>query len=311
MKVLFCGNPDFALPTLNALLLSSHSVVGAVTSADKPRGRGRKLTPVPVKARALEAGLEVLQPNSLKSPEFLDRVSGLKPDCLTVVAFRILPVELFAMPRHGSFNVHPSLLPKGRGPAPIQWTLLRGERTTGVTIIQLSKEIDGGGILQQEKIKISDDDDFGSLHDKLSELGARLLVETLDALDQGKTITPRKQDENAVTKAPKLTPDDFLIDWDRTTDEILNKIRAFSPLPGAVTNASGKTFKILKAEVWSPSENIDPGCIFRKGNNLTVGTGTGAIRLNQVKPEGKRSMTVEEYLRGRPEIPLIFDKTKH
>ena len=234
MRVVFMGNPDFSVPALRAIIESSHELTGVVCSPDKPRGRGRKLAPLPVKAAALEYELDIFQPHSLKDIEFLETMQALQPDAFVVVAFRILPRELFSIPRLGSLNIHPSLLPKGRGPAPIQWTLLRGERETGISIIQLTEQIDGGGILMQETEPIDDEDCFGDLHDRFAKRGAEMVVEVLDRLERGEKIEPIKQDESQVTSARKLKPEDYVIDWEETAEDVNNKIRAFSPVPGAV-----------------------------------------------------------------------------
>jgi methionyl-tRNA formyltransferase len=308
MRVIFCGNPEFAVPTLDALLSGPHEVVAAVCSPDKQRGRGRKVQPLPVKERALEAGLPVFQPDSLKDPQFLDAVRVLAPDCLVVIAFRILPRDLFALPRFGSFNVHPSLLPRGRGPAPVRWTLIRGERETGVTIIHLSETIDGGDILRQEKTDVLPDENYGALHDRLSKIGARLLTDVLDAYEKGTPPPPMTQDETLVTKAPKLFGKDFELDWNLPATELTNRIRAFSPDPGAMTLWNGTRFKILQAYE-AVSDGLAAGEIRKQdAENLLVGTGQGALRLKSVQPEGKRAMTVAEFLRGRPVLPAKLGK---
>lgn len=306
MRVVFCGNPAFALPTLKRLLAGPHDVRAVVTSPDKPRGRGRGVTPLPVKACALDAGIPVLQPERLKDPEFLNQIRDHEPGALVVVAFRILPRELFALPRFGSFNVHPSLLPRGRGPAPIPWTLLRGETETGVTIIRLSEVIDGGDMLMQERVPVDHEDTFGSLHDRLAELGARMLAGVLDAFDRGRPPDAMPQDNALATSAPKLHAPDFVIDWCKPAEEIRNRIRAFSPAPGAVTTAGQTRLKILAADE-APAAPLSPGAIrIDSGGNLLVGTGTCPLRLNSVQPEGKRAMSAAEYLRGRPDLPEKF-----
>ena len=303
MRVIFCGNPEFAVPTLNALLSSRHEVLAVVCSPDKARGRGRKVLALPVKERATEAGVSVLQPESLKDPEFLEKIRDLRPDCLVVIAFRILPRELFALPQLGSFNVHPSLLPRGRGPAPIRWTLLRGESETGVTIIHLSETIDGGDILLQEKTPVAQDEDYGALHERLSRMGARMLVSVLDEYEEGNPPKPMVQDESEVTKAPKLFAKDFDLDWSLPAGEIRNRIRALSPDPGASTLWAGKRMKILRAEQISQDGLASGELVKGDGGSVVVGTGQGCLKLEVVQPEGKRAMTAAEFLRGRPPIP--------
>lgn len=308
MRVVFCGNPAFALPTFDALQASSHEIAAMVCSPDKPRGRGQNVKPLPVKTRAQELGIPVFQPERLKDPMFLETVNAIEPDALVVVAFRILPRELFAMPRCGSFNVHPSLLPRGRGPAPIPWTLIRGETETGVTIIRLSEKIDGGDMLAQERTAVEVHDDFGTLHDRLSRMGARMLVQVLNAYDAGSPPTPIVQDDSAATSAPKLFSADFEIDWTQSANQIRNRIRAFSPVPGATARFGQGRLKILSAEEISAHPNLKPGELLRQGADiLVVGTGRGILRLKAVQPEGKRTMTTAEFLRGRPALPERFD----
>jgi methionyl-tRNA formyltransferase len=307
LRVIFCANPSFALPSLRALLASRHRVAAVVTSPDKPQGRGRKLAALPVKIAALEHGLPVWQPENLRQGDFLNQIRGLAPDALVVVAFRILPRELFALPRYGAFNVHPSLLPRGRGPAPLRWTLLRGETETGVSIIQLSEQVDGGGILRQEKTAVLPDENYGSLHDRLSQLGAELLISVLDAFDDGQPPAPLDQDENLVTRAPKLRAVDFIINFQRSAQEICCQIRALSPEPGAVAVSTESRLKILAAqEVRVPAQLVPGQWQLVNRDGLLVGTGHGVIRLDSVQPEGKRPMSAAEFLRGRPKLPERF-----
>jgi methionyl-tRNA formyltransferase len=304
VRVVFCGNPEFALPSLEALLAGPHEVAAAVTSPDKPQGRGRRLQAMPVKMRAQAAGVSVLQPESLSDADFLARLRHLAPDALVVVAFRILPRELLALPRRGCFNVHPSLLPRGRGAAPIRWTLIRGETETGVTIIHLNEVIDGGAILAQERTTVGDDEDFGSLHDRLAQMGAHLLMNVLKRIESGASLEPIEQDESQVTRAPKLKAEDFRIDWTMSARDIRNRIRAFSPQPGTVTRMNGRIFKILAAAEVAEKIALGRGELRKSGDDiLLVGTGEGTLQFNVVQPEGKRAMTASEFLRGRPVLP--------
>ena len=298
MRVVFCGNPDFALPTLNALCASRHEVVAVICSLDKPMGRGLKLAPLPVKRRAEQRRLEVLQPESLKDSGFLQKIARLQPDVLVVVAFRILPRELFMLPLQGAINVHPSLLPKGRGPAPIQWTLLRGETETGVTIIRLTERIDAGNILRQERVSIAPEDDFGILHDRLAVLGAKMLVETLDAAENGTQPAPQKQDDSQVTTAPKLKPEDFVLHWENSAEQLSNQIRALSPVPGAVTQLDGKRLKIFRAEAVTEELRLAPGRVGIRGSQFLIGTNSVPLRVLSLQLEGRNRMNAEEFLRG-------------
>jgi methionyl-tRNA formyltransferase len=306
MRIVFMGNPEFALPALKALQQSKHKIAAVVTSPDRPQGRGRKLRPLPVKAYAMDAGLPILSPSSLRKSEFLSEMRSLNPAAFVVVAFRILPRELFTIPRLGAINLHPSLLPRSRGPAPIQWTLLRGETEGGVSIIQLTEKIDGGGILLQDKVSIKPQHDFGYLHDRLADLGSRMLVQVLDALENRGTLTAIEQDDSLVTNAPKLKAENFRIDWSRPSSEIQNMIRAFSPAPGASTVLGGQAFKILKSEIVS-AVSLAPGELRVDNETLFVGTGSEALRLIVVKPAGKKAMPSDAFLRGCRSLPEYFD----
>lgn len=306
MRVVFMGNPDFSVPALKAIYESSHEIAGVVCSPDKPRGRGRKLAPLPVKATAQDLGLAVYQPRTLKDAEFLDDMRGLLPDAFVVVAFRILPRELFSIPRFGSLNIHPSLLPKGRGPAPIQWTLLRGETETGISIIQLTEQIDGGGILMQERTVINESECFGDLHDRFAKRGAEMIVDVLDRLERGVRIDPIKQDETLVTSARKFEPSDYAVDWSRSAEEIQNRIRAFSPVPGVTAKLGGEAFKILESKI-SDTSNLKQGQLHIEKDALLVGTGSRDLRLIRVKPAGKKAMDADAFLRGVRDLPEYFD----
>ncbi|MBK6766010.1 MAG: methionyl-tRNA formyltransferase [bacterium] len=307
MRIVFCGNPEFALPTFERLLASHHEVAAVVTSPDQPKGRGRKLAPMPVKRAALEQRVPVLSPMKLRDPEFLSELINIAPDALVVVAFRILPREMFALPKWGALNVHPSLLPKGRGPAPIQWTLLRGETETGVTIIRLTETIDGGGMLAQERTAIGESENFGALHDRLALLGAHMLVTTLDRLDSGTPMIPLEQDESHVTTARKLKPADYDLSFSGSARSILSQIRAFSPAPGAVARAGDFSIKLLEAGAATEELSLSPGQIKQNQTCIWVGTADKPIQLKVVKPAGKNAMPVADYLRGRQEIPEFFD----
>lgn len=307
MRVAFCGNPAFALPTLEALLQSAHEVVAVISSPDRPQGRGRKLAPMPVKKFALEKDLPVLTPQKLRDPDFLLELTGLNLDALIVVAFRILPHEMFTLPRWGALNVHPSLLPKGRGPAPIQWTLLRGETETGVSIIRLTEEIDGGGILDQRRTPVQSHENFGDLHERLARMGAGMLVEVLDALESGISLQPVMQDESQVTTARKLKPEDYLLNFNLPATDLLNRIRAFAPFPGAIAKAGQFSLKILSAQIDSEASPIPAAQLKLFHDSISIGTADHPLSLKYVKPSGGKAMPVAEYLRGRPQLPERFD----
>jgi len=275
-----------------------------VTGQDKPvgrarQGRGRKVESPPVKHLAEELGYPALQPASLKDSRFQSNLADMAADLFVVVAFRILPDALLSIPPRGAVNLHPSLLPKYRGAAPIQHCLLAGETVTGVTTIALTSRIDAGATLLQREYPIRPDDDYGSLAERLAHVGADLLVETLDGLEAG-TITPRPQAElitGKEPKAPKITPADLVIHWDRSAKAIANQIRAFSPRPGAATFLDGQRLKLFAAA--AVEGKGEPGAVLGVSHGrLQLGTSGGVLEVAEVQLEGRRRMTVEEFLRG-------------
>jgi len=299
MKVIYMGTPLFAGPSLQSIHESKHRVLAVVTGEDKPAGRGRKPQPPPVKRLALELGYPVLQPAGLKDESFLNQLRSLEADLFVVVAFRILPDILLRIPRMGAVNLHPSLLPRYRGAAPMQHCLLNGDTVTGVTTIALSAKIDAGDILLQREYPIEPEDDYGSLSERLALAGAELLAETLDGLEAG-TITPRAQglpEAGPGARAPKITPEDQRIHWDRPARDIANQTRAFAPKPGAYTFINGKRLKLFKT---APVQGQGaPGTITKLSpEQMEVGTGDGLLAVAEVQLEGRRRMTVYEFLRG-------------
>jgi len=299
MKIVYMGTPDFAVPALQSLHQSSHQILAVVTGPDKPTGRGRKLLSPPVKSTALELDYPVMQPTNLRDSAFQGRIADLKAELLVVVAFRILPDSLLAITRLGAVNLHPSLLPKYRGAAPIQHCLLNGETTTGITTITLSNRIDAGHILLQREEPIAPPDDFGTLSERLSVKGAKLLVETIDGLEQD-SIHPRPQAEMAGklgAKAPKIKAADLRIDWQAPANRIMNQIRAFSPSPGAVTHLAGQRLKLFDS---STGEGAGPpGQVLNTdGGHLEIATGDGSLIVAEVQIEGRRRLPVTEFLRG-------------
>ena len=302
MRVVFMGTPDFAIPTLQAIFKSKHQVVGVVTREDKPKGRGLKVLPPPVKRVALKEGLPVLQPVSLKEPGFLQRLREWKADVFVVVAFRILPPEVFTIPPVGTINLHASLLPKYRGAAPIQWALINGETETGVTTFFIDEHVDTGTVLLQEKIRIEPDDTAEELHDRLAALGARVVVRTLDQLEKGE-LQSRPQ-VGTPTRAPKINKSDCEIDWRQSADKIVNLIRGVSPVPGAFTYVEGKLLKIFRAKAIEAHvlRSAVPGEVLEANseNGIVIASGKDAVALREVQLEGKKRMTVAEFLRGHP-----------
>jgi methionyl-tRNA formyltransferase len=296
MKIVFMGTPDFALPSLNKLIESKHEVAAVVTSADKERGRGRKISYTPVKELALKKKIPLLQPDKLKDQNFISELEKFKSDIFVIVAFRILPKEVFTIPSKLSFNLHASLLPKFRGAAPIQWSLIKGEKETGVTTFALEEKVDAGNILIQEKIKIEDEDDYGSLHDKLSCLGAKVVLKTVDLIDEG-NFELKKQENNLATPAPKISKEITKIEWNKPAEEIHNLIRGLSPYPGAYFELDGKQIKVYKSIV-ETNESLSPGSVYNDKSNFIVGCGKNSLSLLELQQEGKNRLKVEEFLRG-------------
>ena len=299
MRLVFMGTPEFANPSLQKLHQSSHQVVAVVTSQDKPFGRGRKVKPPSVKRLAVQLGYPVLQPVSLKDSRFQSHLADLAADLFVVVAFRILPDALLSIPPRGAVNLHPSLLPRYRGAAPIQHCLLAGDTITGVTTIALTPHVDAGDMLLQREHPIHPRDDFGSLSEKLAAFGADLLVETLDELERGK-ITPRPQAELAagqIPTAPKIKPADLVIRWDRSAKAIADQTRAFAPRPGAATLLDGRRLKLFEAA--ATSGEGEPGVVLGVSQGwLRVGTGDGVLAVAEVQIEGRQRMAIDEFLRG-------------
>ena len=297
MRVIFMGNPEFALPTLEALLSSRHDVVGVVSNPPKPMGRGRKLRSTAVGQIAKENNLNLIEPESLKSVDFHKQLSGLSPDVFVVVAYRILPRSLIELPKNGAVNLHASLLPKYRGAGPIQWSLMNGDKATGVTIFQITSKVDTGDILLQQEIDIFPDDNMLTLGMRLCFAGAELIVDTLDRLETG-MIQPYPQNNELATPAPKITKEMARIDWSWPAEKIHNWIRGLSPRPGMSTTLKGENFRVYQTKVLETGHG-SPGEITKLDKNeLVVSTGAGSLSLMEVQTEGKRKMPVGDFLRG-------------
>jgi methionyl-tRNA formyltransferase len=304
LRVLFCGTPEFALPTLHAVAASPHMLVGVVTAPDRPKGRGLKPAPPALKRAAEALGLPVWQPEDLTEPAFLEAVRQGAPDILLVVAFRILPEALFRGPRFGAVNVHASLLPEYRGAAPIARALMDGRDRTGVTTFQIVHRVDRGGILLQRTMPIAPEDNAGTLSEKLARAGAELALETLDGLAAG-ALSPRPQDDALATRAPKLTAADRPVRWGEPARVSHNRVRALAPHPGAVVRRKDKYLKVLETEYSSVPVAQAPGHVIdrERPDGIAVATGEGTLVLRLVQPEGKKVMTVAAYLRGHPLSP--------
>ena len=293
------GTPDFAVPSLVGVAQSGHDLVGVVTRPDRPRGRGQQMQPTDVKAAVASLGLDVpvLQPESLRDENFHAQLQALEPDLLAVVAFLILPRSVLAIPKLGSVNVHPSLLPKYRGAAPIQWAIINGETETGVTIFQLSPRVDAGDILIQQKVAIGDDETAGELYERLKVKGAELLIRAIDGMTDG-SVVPVPQTDAGVSRAPKLEKEDGEIDWSKGAGDIRNLIRGTNPFPGAFTLWRNKLLKIHQATVDTGMGEAGTviGADGKRG--LIVGTGEDALVLNEVQPAGKKRMSGADFARG-------------
>ncbi|NHZ85724.1 MAG: methionyl-tRNA formyltransferase [Planctomycetia bacterium] len=308
MRIIFMGNPDFAVPSLRCIAESSHEIIAVVSNPPKRIGRGKKIkeTVVGITAKAME--IPLLQPLKLNDKQFLQYLSWMKPDVFVVVAYKILSDKLLSIPKYGAINLHPSLLPKYRGAAPIQWTLINGDSQTAVTTIALSTKIDSGAILLQKPVDIKNEDNYGTLAKRLGEIGAKLTVDTLDGIESS-NLPGTPQDESKASLAPKIKSSDYKIDWKKQAIEIHNLIRAFSPFPGAFTTFNNKRLKIYSSSlVENVSDNIKCGeIVINSKNRLVIQTGKGLLEIGEVQLEGKNRMRIEEFLRGtKLQSTMIF-----
>ncbi len=298
MRIIFMGTPDFAVPTLEALVTGGHEVIAAVTQPDKPKGRGKAVLMTPVKEKALEYGIPVYQPVKAREPEFIEVLKSLEPEVIVVVAFgQILPKEILEIPRYGCVNVHASLLPKYRGAAPIQWAVIDGEEESGVTTMKMDEGLDTGDILEMEKIRLEEKETGGSLFDKLSRLGGKLILSTLSGLENG-TVVPRKQGETTTPYAKMLKKTMGEIDWNMEAAAIERLIRGLNPWPSAYTSCNGKTLKIWAADVLPGGQGEEPGRVRAGKDSLLVETGSGLLSITELQLEGKKRMDTASFLRG-------------
>ncbi len=299
MRIIFMGTPEFAIPSLRILLENQYEIAAVVTAPDRPKGRGQKVSSPPVKEFAAKHKLKVLQPASLKEKDFVDQVTELSPDINVVVAFRILPREVFEVPKHGSFNLHASILPKYRGAAPINWAIIKGEKETGVTAFFLQEKVDTGNIILQARVAIGENETASELHDKLAEVGAEIVLQTVRLIELGK-VQPRAQDESLVTPAPKIYKEMCKIDWTKSAREVHNFVRGLSPDPCAFTFHNAKMLNVYrtkragkKVNGSRPGELVNPS-----SKELLVATGDELLAIEEIQLEGKKKMGIEEFLRG-------------
>lgn len=302
MRVLFMGTPDFAVPTLKALCNNGYEVIGAVTQPDKPKGRGHHLMPPPVKAYALENGIPVYQPLTLKGEEFAQLLAELDPEVIVVVAYgKILPVNVLEYPKYKCINVHGSLLPEYRGAAPMQRAIIDGKRETGITTMLMAAGLDTGDMLLKEMVEIKEDDNFEDIHDRLSLVGAELLIKTLRGVEDG-VITPEAQDDACATYAAKIEKTDCLLDFSLDAKTLHDLIRGLSPIPLSFTHTpDGKLLKIAKARVFDAEKvsDCEAGTVIEVGEEIKVACGKGILSLLAVVPEGKGRMSAGDFVRGR------------
>ncbi|WP_456342859.1 methionyl-tRNA formyltransferase [Thermovibrio sp.] len=297
LKVVFMGTPDFAVPSLKALKEAGYEIPLVITQPDKPAGRGKRLKPPPVKVEAERLGLKVYQPERIKDNEELKKIlEEISPDLIVVAAYgKILPDWLLKLPKYGVINVHASLLPKYRGASPIQAALLNGERKTGITIMKVIPELDAGDVISQREVEIKKEDNAQTLHDRLAQVGAELLTETIPKFTKGE-IEPKPQNHDKATYCPKITKEMGRINWERSAEEIFNMVRAFTPWPGAFTYYKGKMVKLTKVK---PAEGKgEPGEVIEAGKRLIVATGKGALEILRIKPEGRKEISGDEFIRG-------------
>lgn len=306
LRIVFMGTPEFAAASLHALVENDYNIVAVITAPDKPSGRGMKLNESAVKKYAIEHNLPLLQPEKLKNPEFLSVLRSLNADLQIVVAFRMLPEVVWNMPPMGTVNVHGSMLPQYRGAAPINWAIINGEKETGVTTFKLQHAIDTGNILLQERIPIADEETAGQLHDRMKDIGAALLIKTVDGLLQN-TLSEKSQsaiahsniDEASLRHAPKIFTNTCRIDWNLPVEQIYNLIRGLSPYPAAFTMLNGKTLKIFCCEKSYSLPLQSPGTFATDGKSfLHFFAGDGYIDIKDLQVEGKKRMPVADFLRG-------------
>ena len=298
MRIVFYGTPQFAVASLRKILEHKYNVVAVVTSPDKPAGRGMKMTQSAVKQFAIENNIKVFQPANLKSPEFFAELQNLKPDLQIVIAFRMMPEKIWNFPPLGTFNLHASLLPDYRGAATINRAIINGEKETGVTTFFLKHEIDTGNIILQQKVEINDNDDAGTLHDKLMDTGAELVIKTLELIEKGDIITLPQIMKNDLKHAPKIYTEDCKINWNKHLYEINNLIRGLSPYPGAFTIFNNKILKIYAGSCIEGNSALYSEYEITKDKKLMFKAANGWYLPEIVQPEGKRKMNIEEFVNG-------------
>ena len=311
-KLVFMGTPAFSVPILEGLLEEGYEVVAVVTQPDRPVGRKKIITPTPVKEAAVKHGLLVLQPEKISGSEEMEKIIALQPDVIITAAFgQFLPEKLLQAPVHGAINVHASLLPKYRGGAPVHYSIINGEKETGVTIMEMIKKMDAGGIYAQESLPITKQDDVGTMFEKLSALGKQLLLKTLPDILNG-NLSPRPQDESKVTFSPNITREQEAIDWNKTAEEIDNQVRGMRPWPIAFTTYEQTRWKLLNVEALAEKTTAESGTIIKKDKkNLWIACGKQTVlAIKELQPAGKGKQAVNEFLNGSGQQVMIGQQVK-
>ncbi len=306
MKIVLMGSPDFGIPAFKKILESGYSVPAVVTVPDKQKGRGLKVQFSDVKKFALENNIPVLQPDNLKDESFINTLKSLDADLFVIIAFRILPKEIFAIPELGSFNLHASLLPKYRGAAPINHAVINGESVSGVTTFFLDDKVDTGNIILQKEIPVDINDTFGDVYYRMSEAGADVVLDTIKQIEN-KSYVLKKQDSMLASKAPKIFRKDCTINWNQDARTIHNFIRGLSPIPAAFTVSNGKTYKILKSKLTELKSEQIPGTMFVLNKCLYVSTSDNNLEIITIQPEGKKPMPALDFINGMGTTPVKFD----
>jgi methionyl-tRNA formyltransferase len=297
-RIVFFGTPEFARPTLSAIAGTDDTVVAVICQPDRPQGRGRKMSPPPIKVLAQDLNLPIWQPEKMRDPETMDRLKAYKPDLLVVVAFgQILPKAVLDMAPHGAINLHPSLLPAHRGPAPINWAILNGDDQTGVTTMLLDEGVDTGPILLSQGENIGPNETAGDLHDRLSIIGAELMLRTINGMKAG-AIKPVPQDDSKASRGRLLTKQDGLVDWNRAAEELSRQVRGLDPWPGAYTSFNGKNLKLFGATVGTGRGK--PGQVLAvQDGRLHIATGNGSLGLKELQLAGKKRQTATDFRHGQ------------
>ncbi|MEX2478555.1 MAG: methionyl-tRNA formyltransferase [Gracilimonas sp.] len=303
MNIVFMGSPEFAIPSLEQIHRSEHTIKAVVSNVDKRRGRGSKTSPTPLKAKALELGLPVIEVEDLKSPKFAEKLQALDADLFVVVAFRILPKAIIEIPRIGSVNLHASLLPKYRGAAPVHWAIINGEKETGCTVFFLDEKVDTGNIITQRKLSILGNETTGELYERLRDMGAELLLQAVKMIDND-DLDLQKQDDALATPAPKLFRENCHVDFDNSPQDVHNKIRGLSPFPTAWADWNGEKFNIYRSAI-GPAIDVRPGELIEKEGKLFAGCKFGTVELLEVQLPGTKRMEGSDFIRGYEIMGLL------